>query len=292
VNVLAVVLARGGSRGVPGKNVRALGPLPLLGWSLRAAYRSNFVTDVVVSTEDREVENTAREAFDLLRQSEHERVIAAKSAAWQAAHGEAQAVHVTPEARRWGIVHRPRALATDEAATDDVLLHALESWAPAADVVVTLQPTQPFRPTWLVDACVELLLREGLDSVFTGRPAGLVWERDVYGLGLRCLTPRVRRQDLRPEDERFTEDGVCYATRAGWLRASGRRVGGKTAVITSHAHDWRGAVDIDAAGDWHHAEHLYEHFWRETDQGDRPWPAWLRRPWKATCLEPWRPPAA
>lgn len=134
--VLAVVPARGGSKGLPGKNVRPLAGLPLVAHSLRAAAAMRTVTRCVVSTEDAEIAEVARE------------------------HG--------------GDVPwlRPAELATDTTPMAPVLRHALEAVeaeeARPYDAVVLLDPTSPARVPAEVDAAVErLLARPDLDGVIS-----------------------------------------------------------------------------------------------------------------------------
>jgi CMP-N-acetylneuraminic acid synthetase len=122
--VLAVVPARGGSRGVPRKNIRLLGPHPLLAYTIAAGRASARVTDLVVSTEDGEIADVAR------------------------TYGAE-------------VVERPAELATDEAPTAPVIQHAIERVEHATgrtyDYVLTLQPTTPFRRGWDIDAAVDVL---------------------------------------------------------------------------------------------------------------------------------------
>jgi CMP-N,N'-diacetyllegionaminic acid synthase len=116
--VLALIPARGGSQGLPGKNILPVRGRPLLAWSVDAARGSRRVDRVVLSSED-------------------EAVIAA--------------------ARACGCdvpFRRPYALASDTAPTIDVVLHALDA-LPGYDVVVLLQPTSPLRTVADIDgACV------------------------------------------------------------------------------------------------------------------------------------------
>lgn len=122
--VLAVVPARGGSRGVPRKNIRLLGGHPLLGYTIAAGRASARLTDLVVSTEDPEIADVAR------------------------AYGAE-------------VIQRPDELATDEAPTAPVIQHAIErveaTTGRTYDYILTLQPTTPFRRGWDIDAAVSLL---------------------------------------------------------------------------------------------------------------------------------------
>jgi CMP-N-acetylneuraminic acid synthetase len=135
VEVLAVIPARGGSKGIPGKNLQTLGGRPLIAYSCEAALAARQVTRAIVSTDDAEI-------------------------------GEV--------ARRFGVqvpFLRPARLAGDETPMLDVVQHVLaeldrtEAYAP--DVVVLLQPTSPLRTAAHVDAAVEELKVSGADSVVT-----------------------------------------------------------------------------------------------------------------------------
>jgi len=126
--VLAVIPARGGSKGIPGKNIKRLAGKPLLAWTIEHAKSSRRIDRLVVSTEDSKIAAVAR---------------------------------------RWGaeVLDRPKALATDQADTLPVLQHALEHVP--ADIVVLLQCTSPVRARDLIDRCVERFLAEKADSLGT-----------------------------------------------------------------------------------------------------------------------------
>ena len=124
--VLAIIPARGGSKGIPRKNIKLFAAAPLLAWSIQAAKDSKTVTRVIVSTDDVEIAQVARE---------------------------------------WGAevpFLRPAELAEDRSPDLPLFLHALdwlktnEGYLP--DFLVQLRPTSPIRPIGLVDEAVEILL--------------------------------------------------------------------------------------------------------------------------------------
>jgi len=237
VNVLYLIPARGGSKGLPRKNLRPCAGKPLLAWSIEAAMESGPLRPgkerVVVSTDD-------------------ERIAAV---AWQ-----------------WGaeIIDRPPELATDEAATDPVLVHAVETlkaegWRP--DLVVLLQPTVPVRALGLVDTCVFRIATTGADSVLTAYPLHFVWfqEAPAYrydekatGTGQpdqprwRSQCPRrPRRQDMVARELMWAEDGSVFVTRTELLERTGARLGGRIELVET-----RRTVDIDTEEDLAMAEAL------------------------------------
>jgi CMP-N-acetylneuraminic acid synthetase len=127
--ILGLIPARGGSKGIPRKNLRLIAGRPLVVWSIEAAKRSRLIDSVAVSTEDAEIARVAAEAGA-------------------------------------EIINRPPELATDEASTEDVMQHALS--VRPADVVVLLQPTSPVRDHDLIDRCIEQFRAANADSLATG----------------------------------------------------------------------------------------------------------------------------
>lgn len=120
--IIALVPARGGSKGIKRKNVMALGGRPLISYTIEAALASKYIDTVIVSTDDREIANVARGLGALVP------------------------------------FYRPADLATDEAPTIGVVLHAMEYLESIGDVyetLVLLQPTQPLRATADIDEALE-----------------------------------------------------------------------------------------------------------------------------------------
>ena len=225
MRVLGVVTARGGSKGIPGKNLRPLGGRPLLAWTAEAALAARRLSRVVLTTDD-------------------ERIAEA---------GRACGLEVP--------FLRPAELARDETPTLPVLRHAVAELERAGDrfgAVCLLQPTSPFRRAGDIDGCIELLEAAGLDAVVSVLPVPpehnphWVYLRDGEGL-LRLATgeaePIPRRQELPPA---FHRDGAVYVTRRDVLMEGnslyGKRLGG-------YLMDPRG-VNLDTMDDWERAEGL------------------------------------
>jgi N-acylneuraminate cytidylyltransferase len=127
--ILAVIPARGGSKGVPRKNVRLLDGKPLIAWSIEQASQSRYVDRVIVSSEDEEICQVAK------------------------TYG-AEVPFV-----------RPAALASDTASGVDVLCHAVEAAGGDYDYVVLLQPTSPLRACEDIDSAIELCIDRSVPSV-------------------------------------------------------------------------------------------------------------------------------
>lgn len=219
MSVLALICARGGSKGIPGKNVRSIAGKPLIAWTVEAALRSHRVDSVVVSTDDDQIAEVARR------------------------HG-AQTPFI-----------RPGHLALDETPSIDVVLHALQA-LPGFKSVLLLQPTSPLRDTDDIDSCLKFAEDRSLKSVVSVTAADCHphWTYSIDSAAkIHSFVkdaPAARRQDLPAA---YVLNGAMYFAEATWLRDSGSFLGPDThALIMPHEK----SVDIDTPLDWRFAEML------------------------------------
>ncbi|QAY73270.1 acylneuraminate cytidylyltransferase [Agromyces protaetiae] len=218
---VAIIPARGGSKGLPGKNVMRIGGVPLVGRAVAAAKAAATVGAVVVTTDDDEIARVARAA---------------------GAH----------------VVERPAELAGDEASSESALLHALDALraegAPEASVVLFIQATSPFIDPSDLDRAVAQVATGAADSVFSAVPShAFLWRAtagsDEHGFGASAAgvnhdaSTRPRRQDRVPE---FRETGAFYAMRTAGFRTAGHRFFGRVAMQpVPELH----GIEIDTAAD-------------------------------------------
>lgn len=198
VGVVAVIPARGGSKGVPRKNLRRVGGVPLVVRAIGAAHAAERVDLVVVSTDDPEI----------------------------AALAEGAGARV---------VHRPAELAGDTASSETAVRHALdllERDGIRPHTVVFLQATSPFIPSEGIDRGVDAVSGGGYDSAFSAYATyGFLWERGEDGAATGVNHDpayRPRRQDRAPH---HVETGGFYVFDAAGFRAAGHRFFGRTAII-------------------------------------------------------------
>ena len=233
-DVLAIIPARGGSKGIPRKNIRNFSGYPLIAWSIAAAKKSQSVTRVIVSTDDEEIAAVARE--------------------WGAE---------TP-------FLRPAEFAQDKTTDLPVFVHALEwlkqheNYRP--DVVIQLRPTSPIRPSTCVDQAVEILLRNAdANSVRGVVPAGQnphkMWRLnpnpenpmrnllDVPGIEEPYNAPRQILPDV------YWQTGHIDAIRPDVILAGS--MSGKN--IYPLLIDPKYTVDLDNLNDWVRAEWLVKY---------------------------------
>ena len=220
--VFGVIPARGGSKGLPGKNLRVLGRLSLIGHAVASAREASSLSRFIISTDDGEI---------------------------------------TEEGRRHGAevpFLRPAELATDEAGMVPVLRHAVRWLGVSAgirpDLVVTLQPTSPFRTGADIDRTVQKLLEPRADSAQTVTEAAYhpFFMSTLDGDRAIPLFPDghkfVRRQDAPPV---YQPSGSVYVTRYHVLMEQGRVLGeDNRAVVTG----FEASVNIDTEWDFMLAE--------------------------------------
>jgi CMP-N,N'-diacetyllegionaminic acid synthase len=213
LSVLALITARGGSKGLPGKNVRPVQGRPLIDFTIAAARGAACVDRVVLSTDDDEIARVA----------------------------EACGCEVP--------FRRPAALASDTATSMDVVLHALDQ-LPQHDIVVLLQPTSPARESGDIDAAVQRLLEANAPACVSVCAAeeSPYW---MFSLGhqarLKPLldTPATtRRQDLPPV---YVLNGAVYAARTDALKRMGSFLGPET---VAHVMPRERSIDIDTLEDF------------------------------------------
>ncbi|MBB6552448.1 N-acetylneuraminate synthase family protein [Nonomuraea rubra] len=190
MRVLAVVPARGGSAGVPLKNLALVGGVPLVTRAVRACLRAELVDQVVVSTDHDGIAETAREAGAI-------------------------------------VVERPAELSGSTASSESAVLHALDALGEDPEVVVLVQATSAFIDPDDLSAAVRKVLDGEADSVVSGLPTHeFLWTATGGGIN-HDPAVRQRRQDRAPE---FRENGAFYVMRTAGLREHGHRFFGEIAV--------------------------------------------------------------
>lgn len=237
VRALGVIPARGGSKGIPGKNTRELWGKPLIAHTIEAARGARRLDRVIVTTDDPGIAEVAR--------------------AWG---GDAPFL-------------RPAELGRDDTPTLPVLRHAVgfvegEEGPGAYGAVVLLQPTAPGRTSEDIDACLDLWERTGADTVFSaleipaehhpdwafvetggevgGGGCGAVWLRTATGSG----EPPPRRQALR---RAWHREGSIYVVGRDTLMEGNTLYGARMAA---YPMDPRRSVDLNDPIDWERAERL------------------------------------
>lgn len=213
--VLSIIPARGGSKGIPKKNIRLINGTPLICYSIIEASKSTYIDNICVSTEDDEIRQTVSD------------------------------FHVD-------IVDRPRELAHDDTLTEPVMLHALDQmenkYKMTFDLIVLLQPTSPLRKSYDIDLCIDRIVESGSGSVLTvTRVPGFLWRyEDNQVKAYYDYQRRPMRQDMSLHDCWFKENGAVYVTQREILVSEKNRLGGRIDMVEMNPLE---SIDIDTYED-------------------------------------------
>lgn len=222
MKILALIVARGGSKRVPGKNIRSLGGSPLIAWSINVAKDVPEICDILVSTDDSEIAEVARKAEALVP--------------WL----------------------RPAELATDIASSVDVCLHALKWYEEEngkVDGLMLLQPTSPFRSRDTVLRGIETFRSHQCRAVVgvSAAESHPLWCFKIEG---ETLHPYIQEEGLcmRSQDLplAFAVNGAFYLITPGDLRKQQSFYSENMLPLVIDAPEE--CIDIDTEWDWKLAE--------------------------------------
>ncbi len=219
MNTITLIPARGGSKGIPRKNIRPLAEKPLIAHTIEQAKQANQVDRVIVSTDDTEISMVAQE------------------------YGAE-------------VISRPAQISGDTASSESALAHALdwlkqqEGYEP--ERVVFLQCTSPLRTSDDIDRAITQFEVEGADSLLSVSPSHkFLWE-NVNGVAKSInydYRRRPRRQDMNPQ---FAENGSIYIFKPWVLNQLNNRLGGKISLFAMNDP----CLDIDTLSDFEMAEFI------------------------------------
>ena len=220
MSLLAIITARGGSKGIPRKNLKPLAGKPLIGWSIDAAKQASCITCIIVSTEDEEIASAARELGADVP------------------------------------FMRPAELSADETPSIAPVLHAIEH-LPDYDWVLLLQPTSPLRTHADIEAIWHLCQDRNSPSAVSvtevGKHPYWMYQSDAEHRLQPFIKGRpdvTRRQDLPPA---YALNGALYLAKTEWLLKHGKFIGPETLGYTMPPER---SVDLDTLQDWRWVEYL------------------------------------
>ena len=198
MNIIAIIPARGGSKGIPMKNLVKLNSKPLLYYSIKSSLNSIYINKTIVSTDDSKIANYA-----LKCKSE--------------------------------VICRPKKLASNNAQIEPTIMHSIdylkkhENYVP--DIVVLLQNTSPFRTFNHVDGAIKFCLKKNFDSVLSGfKTHRFFWEKSS-----RTYVPKNYNPQKRPNRQnisnQFIENGAIYITKYNCFKKSKCRISGRIGLF-------------------------------------------------------------
>jgi len=174
-NIITIIPARGGSKGIPNKNITIFNNKPLLAHSIDYAKSSNLVSSIYVSTDNQKISK-----------------IAIKNKA--------------------KVINRPDSISGDEATTESAISHLLENLDYTPEIIILLQPTSPLRPPKSLDKALKLFIEKKYDSLLSISPTHrFFWSiKNGKAIPKYDFLNRPRRQDLDSSSMQFVENGSLY----------------------------------------------------------------------------------
>lgn len=217
--ILALITARGGSKGIPGKNIKLLGGEPLINWTIGAAKTSSYIDRLILSTDDSLIASKAKEAGCDVP------------------------------------FRRPAYLAEDTSSSMDVIIHALSMIEEQYDFILLLQPTSPFRNSYHVDSIIEQAINSDSPMVVSvsrskKHPAfmfSLLGDKlvPVLNKGLQK-----RRQDM---SDIYEYNGALYFSDVAFLK---KVKSFNCEEVSAYFMGEIESIDIDDDSDWKYAEYI------------------------------------
>ena len=225
MNVECIILARGGSKGIPGKNIIDFCGKPLLAWTIEQCIQAESISTVWVSSDDKEILSVAK------------------------TYGA-------------DLIERPKSISGDLASSEEGWLHAIdfiEQKGYAPDVVLAPQVTSPLREPSDIDRAVARFTDENLDSLFSASMAEdlYFWEKSSDGVFSSInydYKNRKRRQNFQPQ---IIENGSFYLFKPEIIKKENNRFGGK--IGYSKMEFWK-MFEIDSMEDLKMCEALMRAF--------------------------------
>ena len=212
-SIIAFIPARGGSKGIPYKNIKNFSGKPLIVHTIEYALASKLVDEVVVSTEDSNI-------------SEISNIAGAK------------------------VIRRPKNLATDTATTESVIEHFLDELSEKPKLIILLQPTSPIRPKKSLDNAINHFIKHKFDSLLSISPTfHFFWKtnKNQTAHPEYDYLNRPRRQDMKSKDMKYLENGSLYIFTYDNFKKYKNRLGGKIGYV-EWTEDY--SMEIDTLNDF------------------------------------------
>ncbi|MCW7462980.1 acylneuraminate cytidylyltransferase family protein [Leptospira limi] len=217
--ILGIIPARGGSKGIPRKNIKQIAGKPLISWTIEAALASQCLTSVIVSTDDAEIAGISKSAGASVP------------------------------------FLRPTDLATDHSPGTDPVMHALDFF-PEMDYILLLQPTSPLRTNYDIDACIRFAMENHSKSVVSvcesqENPFWMFYMNESFKMSKLLDREEFSRRQDSPKT--FSLNGSLYFSEVKYFREKKKFITEDTLAFLMSKER---SVDIDDMIDWKLAETL------------------------------------
>ena len=219
--ILAFIPARGGSKGIPSKNIKLFNGKPLIEWTIKSALEAESLTDIVVSSDSKKILSLSKKlGVDTIK--------------------------------------RPKAISGDKASVESAIKHFLEKSENLYEIIVLLSPTSPIRKTKDIDNAIKNFKKKKLDSCFSASKLSdfLIWKQNKVTKKFESINYDYKKRGIRQDRElNYVENGSIYIFRSKLMKKRDNRLSGK---IDIYLMDFWQSFEIDEKDDWKLLETIHK----------------------------------
>lgn len=219
--VLALIPARGGSKGIPNKNIKLFNGRPLIEWSIKLALKSKLIDKVVVSSDSLKIINISKK-------------LGAE------------------------VILRPKNISGDKATTESAIIHCIEYFKNDYEAIILLPPTSPLRKKNDINNAIKFFYLNKLDSCFSGSKLTdfLIWNYDKIYKKYKSINYDFKNRGSRQNRKLgYVENGSIYIFKPSLIIKKNNRIGGKFDIFNM---DFWQSFEIDEKNDWKLLETIHK----------------------------------
>jgi CMP-N,N'-diacetyllegionaminic acid synthase len=219
--VLALIPARGGSKGIPNKNIKLFNGRPLIEWSIKLALKSKLIDKVVVSSDSLKILNISKK-------------LGAE------------------------VILRPKNISGDKATTESAIKHCIKYFKNDYEAIILLPPTSPLRKKIDIDNAIKFFYLNKLDSCFSGSKLTdfLIWNYDKIYKKYKSINYDFKNRGSRQNRKLgYVENGSIYIFKPSLIIKKNNRIGGKFDIFNM---DFWQSLEIDEKDDWKLLETMHK----------------------------------
>ena len=219
--VLALIPARGGSKGIPNKNIKLFNRRPLIEWSIKLALKSKLIDKVVVSSDSQKILSISKE-------------LGAE------------------------VILRPKNISGDNATTESAISHCIKYINNNYETIILLSPTSPLRKKNDLDNAIKFFYSNKLDSCFSGSKLidFLIWNYDKIDKKYKSINYDFKNRGNRQNRKLgYVENGSIYIFKPSLIIKKNNRIGGKFDIFNM---DFWQSFEIDEKDDWKLLETIHK----------------------------------
>jgi CMP-N,N'-diacetyllegionaminic acid synthase len=211
--ILAFIPARGGSKGIPNKNIKLFNGKPLIEWTIESALKSKLIHKVIVSSDSKKILSLSK---------------------------------------NFGadVILRPKNISGDRSTTESAINHCIKNLEDSFDVIVLLSPTSPIRRKEDIDNAIKQFKLKKLDSCFSASRLNdfLIWKYNKKIKKFKSINYDFKNRGIRQNRElNYVENGSIYVFRRDLIKYKNNRIAGKIGMYLMNF--WQ-SFEIDEKNDW------------------------------------------